>query len=142
MTFTLNGTETCTGETDATGTASCSITPGEPAATYTLTGSFGGDTTQPLQLTGSSGSANFVVTLEETELSYTGGTVAQNGQPLTVSGVLTSDDGATPTRRPAGDIHVGQRLHGADLRRHHVCERLGLVHHRSGQPAAGPDPRH
>ncbi len=96
VTFTLNGTETCTATTDATGTASCPITPGEPAATYTLSGSFGGDTSQPLQLTGSTGSANFVVTLEETELTYTGGTVAQNGQPLTVSGVLTSDEGATP----------------------------------------------
>ena len=45
VTFTLNGTETCTGTTDATGTASCTITPGEPAATYTLTGTFGGDST-------------------------------------------------------------------------------------------------
>ena len=42
VTFTLNNTETCTGTTDATGTASCSITPGEPAATYQLTGTFGG----------------------------------------------------------------------------------------------------
>ena len=40
VTFTLNGTETCTGTTDSTGTASCTITPGEPAATYTLAGSF------------------------------------------------------------------------------------------------------
>ena len=92
VTFTLNGTETCTGTTDSTGTASCTITPGEPAATYTLSGSFGGDTTLPLQLTPSSGSNNFVVTLEETALTYTGGTVAQNGQPLTVSGVLTTDN--------------------------------------------------
>ena len=45
-----------------------------------------------MQLTGSNGSANFVVTLEETALTYTGGTVAQNGQPLTVSGVLTTDN--------------------------------------------------
>ena len=96
VTLTLNNTETCTATTDASGTASCPITPGEPAATYTLTGSFGGDSTLPLQLTSSTGSANFVVTLEETELTYTGGTVAQNGQPLTVSGVLTSDEGATP----------------------------------------------
>ena len=93
VTFQLNGTETCTATTDATGTASCSITPGEPAATYTLTGTFAGDSTQPLQLTSSSGSANYVVTLEETAITYTGGTVAQNGQPLTVSGVLTTDNG-------------------------------------------------
>ena len=51
VTLTLNGTETCTATTDATGTASCPITPGEAAGTYTLSGSFGGDTTLPLQLT-------------------------------------------------------------------------------------------
>ncbi len=92
VTLTLNGTETCTGTTDATGTATCTITPGESEGTYPLTGSFGGDTTLPLQLTPSTGSNNFVVTLEETALTYTGGTVAQNGQPLTVSGVLTTDN--------------------------------------------------
>ncbi len=92
VTFQLNGTETCSGTTDATGTASCSITPSEPAATYTLTGTFAGNTTLPLQLQAANGSANFVVTLEETALTYTGGTVAQNGQPLTLSGVLTTDD--------------------------------------------------
>ncbi len=92
VTLTLNGTEKCTATTDATGTATCSITPGEQAATYTLKGTFGGDATLPLQLTSASGSANFVVTLEETQLTYTGGTVAQNGQPLSVSGVLTTDD--------------------------------------------------
>ena len=51
VTFTLNGTETCTGTTDATGTASCAVTPGESAATYTVTGTFAGDTTQPVPLT-------------------------------------------------------------------------------------------
>ncbi len=96
VTLQLNGAETCTATTDTSGTASCSITPGEPAATYQLTGSFAGDSTLPLQLTTSNGSANFVVTLEETALTYTGGTVAQNGQPLSVSGVLTTDSGATP----------------------------------------------
>ena len=90
--FQLNGSETCTGTTDATGTASCSITPGESAATYTLTGTFGGDTNPALQLMTANGSANFVVTLEETALSYTGPTVAHNGQVLTLSGVLTTDD--------------------------------------------------
>ena len=82
VTFKLNGTETCTGTTDTTGTASCTITPGEAAATYQLTGTFGGDSTLPLQLTPASGAANYVVTLEEADLSYTGPTTAQNGQPL------------------------------------------------------------
>ncbi len=92
VTLTLNGTESCTATTDLTGTASCSITPGEPAATYALTGSFGGDSSLPLRLSASNGVANFVVTLEETSLSYTGATTANNGQPVVLSGVLTTDD--------------------------------------------------
>ena len=71
VTLKLNGTETCTATTDATGTASCTITPGEPAATYTLTGTFGGAATLPLNLMAASGSANFVVTLEESRRSPT-----------------------------------------------------------------------
>lgn len=101
VTFTLNGTETCTGTTDATGTASCTITPGEPAATYTLTGTFGGDSTLPLQLIPSNNSASFIVTPEPTTLTYTGGTTTQNGQSLTVSGVLT-----TQTNTPIGSEPV------------------------------------
>jgi hypothetical protein len=100
VTFVLDGTETCTGTTDATGTASCSIAPGEPAATYTVTGSFGGDTTQPLQLIPSNGSASFIVTPQPTTLTYTGGTAAQNGQPLTVSGVLTTETNAPMGSQP------------------------------------------
>ncbi len=96
VTFTLNGTETCTGTTDSTGTASCSITPGEPAATYTLAGSFAGDSTLPLQLQPAKNSASFIVTLEETGVTYTGPTSIFNSQNLTVSGTLTSDSGATP----------------------------------------------
>ncbi len=101
--FTLNGTETCTGTTTANstdtvpaGTASCNITPGEQAGTYTLTANFAGDTQLPLQLMPANNTANFVVTLEETELSYTGQTSIINTQNLNVSGVLTSDSGATP----------------------------------------------
>jgi len=100
VTFVLNGTETCTGTTDATGTASCSITPGEPAATYTLTGTFGGDSTLPLQLIPSNSSASFIVTPEPTALTYTGGITTQNGQALTVSGVLTTGSGADLAGQP------------------------------------------
>lgn len=90
VTFTLNGTETCTGTTNAAGSASCAITPGEPAGSYPLTASFPGT---PTDLP-SSASATFTVTREETTLTYTGPTKAANGQPLTLSGVLT-EDGAT-----------------------------------------------
>jgi hypothetical protein len=95
--FKLNGTETCTGTTDGTGTASCSITPGEAAGTYTLAAAFAGDTTVTPNLMATTGSANFVVTLEQTALSYTGATSATNGQPVTLSGVLTTDDPSAGT---------------------------------------------
>jgi hypothetical protein len=92
VTLSLDGKESCTAVTDATGTASCSVTPSEAAATYPLTGTFAGDTAQPLQLMPSTGASNFVVTLEQSWLTYTGPKIAQNGQPLAVSGVLTTDD--------------------------------------------------
>jgi hypothetical protein len=94
VTLSLNANETCTATTDATGTASCSVTPSEAAATYPLTGTFGGDKNQALELIASSGTSNFVVTLEQTGLTYTGPKIAQNGQPLALSGVLTTDDPA------------------------------------------------
>jgi hypothetical protein len=93
VTLTLNGVENCTATTDATGKASCPIAPGEAAGTYTLAGSFAGDS----DFLASSGSANFVVTHEETALSYTGDTSAINGQPMTLSGMLTTDDPAAGT---------------------------------------------
>jgi hypothetical protein len=89
--FTLNGTETCTGTTDASGTASCSITPGEAAGSYPVTASFAGDTGD----LGSSATATYTVTHEETTLVYTGPTKAANGAPLTLSGTLT-EDGTSP----------------------------------------------
>ncbi|MFD2420842.1 choice-of-anchor P family protein [Amycolatopsis pigmentata] len=89
--FTLNGAETCTGTTNASGVASCSLTPGEPAGTYPLVASFAGNATD----LGSSATADFVVTREETTLTYTGSTKAANGQPYTASGVLR-EDGVTP----------------------------------------------
>lgn len=89
--FTLNGSETCTGTTNASGSASCSITPQEPAGTYPLTASFAGSAAD----LPSSASTAFTVTREETTLAYTGPAKAANGQPLTLSGVL-KEDGATP----------------------------------------------
>ena len=89
VTLKLNNTETCPATTDVNGLASCSITPGETAGTYPLTATFGGDSGQPLQLMATSGSANFVVTLEETALAYTGPTTAVNGTSFTMSSNLT-----------------------------------------------------
>jgi uncharacterized repeat protein (TIGR01451 family) len=100
VTLKLNGVETCTGTTDATGTASCSITPGEAAGTYQLTASFAGDA----DFQASAGMASFVVTLEETALAYTGATSAVNGQPVTLSGLLTTDDPSAGTPLPGKTV--------------------------------------
>ena len=94
VTFTVNGTETCTGTTDSSGLASCPITAGESTGNYTVTGTFTGDTAQPVPLTTSTGSAAFVVTPAVTTLTYTGANSTTNGQPVVVSGVLTT--GNTP----------------------------------------------
>ena len=91
--FTLDGSETCEGTTNASGEASCSITPKEAAGSYTLTSEFAGDS----EFGASSGSANFEVTKEQTALEYTGATSAINGQPVTLSAHLTTDDPAAGT---------------------------------------------
>ena len=85
------GTQSCSALTNASGMASCSITPNDAAGTYTLTGSFAGDTSKAPQLLASSGSNNFVVTHEETAIAYTGLSVALIGAPFTMSANLTTD---------------------------------------------------
>jgi hypothetical protein len=59
VTFTLNGSETCTAETDSTGTATCDITAGEPSSCYTLTASFPGDTTTSTPIGSDSSTSTF-----------------------------------------------------------------------------------
>ena len=56
VTLKLNGTQSCTGTTNASGVATCTITPSEPGGTYTLSGSFGGDTKTVPTLLPSTGS--------------------------------------------------------------------------------------
>ncbi len=89
VTLQLDSNESCQAVTDTTGTATCNVTPSEPEGTYPLTGTFAGDTSQPLQLLPSNGLSNFVVTPDATSLTYTGATTGVNGQALAVSGVLT-----------------------------------------------------
>ena len=91
VTFTLNGTETCSATTNSSGAASCSLTPGEAAGGYPLTATFAGDATH----LGTSATSTFTVTHEETTLTYTGPAKAANGSPLTLSGVL-DEDGTSP----------------------------------------------
>ena len=96
VTFALNGAETCSATTNSSGVASCSITPQEAAGGYTLTATFAGDGTD----LGTSASANFTVTPEETTTTYTGPAKAANGAPLTLSGALKEDGTAPIANRP------------------------------------------
>jgi hypothetical protein len=59
VTFTLNGSETCTANTDPSGNASCPITPGEVAGTYSLIASFAGTSVYGP----STATTSFVITL-------------------------------------------------------------------------------
>lgn len=87
--FTLNGSESCSAVTNASGTASCQITPQEAAGSYPLTATFSGSATD----LGSTATATYTVDLEQTTLTYTGPAKAANGVPLTLSGVLREDGG-------------------------------------------------
>ena len=94
LTFTLNGAEMCTATTDATGAASCAITPQEAAGPYTLNIAFT-DSSDPVYDV-SSKDAAFTVTKEETSTAYTGPTVIlAGGSGVTLSGQLL-EDGTTP----------------------------------------------
>jgi uncharacterized repeat protein (TIGR01451 family) len=92
LTFTLNGSETCSGITNAMGIASCQITPNEPAGSYPLVVEFAADT----KYASSSKTVTFIVTKEQTATTYTGPTgPILNGSTITLSGVL-KEDGVTP----------------------------------------------
>ena len=97
VTLTVNGTQSCNGTTGATGVATCSITPNEPAGSYSLTASFPGDSSSTPQLLSSSVSSSFTVTQAPTTFTYTGTTSVTNGQPATLSGVLTTSEPSAGT---------------------------------------------
>ncbi len=97
LTFVLGSgvtTETCaTGSTDASGKASCSITPNQAAGPYTLTATFAGNA----YYLPSSVNVPFTITHEEDTLAFTASspTVIANGHPATFSATLL-EDGTTP----------------------------------------------
>jgi hypothetical protein len=87
ITFTLGVGDTCSGTTDGSGEASCTLTPTQ-TGTQELVASFAGDSSYfP-----SSDSASFSITPEETALSYTGPTV-----------ILAGAGGATLTAKMVED---------------------------------------
>ena len=90
--------QSCSGTTDSTGRANCSIVPSEAAGGYMVVASFSGDSNHQA----SSASAPFAVTLEETRLAYAGDTHGANGTPLHLAGVLREDGSAPVPSRSIG----------------------------------------
>jgi Bacterial Ig-like domain (group 3) len=105
ITFVLGagtGTETCSGTTNGSGIAQCSLTPNEAAGPYTLTTSFAGDT----DFLASSDADPFTITLEETALHYTGPTLIANGMSVSFTALLKEDD-VTPIAGRTVSITIG-----------------------------------
>jgi hypothetical protein len=93
--FTL-GTQGCSGTTNTSGVASCSIASlNQIPGPYTVTATFAGGTIGGVSYLPSANSKAFTITKEETTLSYTGDTVIANGGTAHLSGILL-EDGTTP----------------------------------------------
>lgn len=104
VTFTLGSGDGCTTTTGSGGVAACSITPTQPAASYTLSTSFAGD---GFYLPSSDSDA-FAVTHEESTTTVTGPTVllAGDGSTATLKARFVEDgpngDGTDRTAAPSG----------------------------------------
>ncbi|MBF9069219.1 choice-of-anchor P family protein [Streptacidiphilus fuscans] len=94
--------QTCSANTDAGGSASCQLTPGQAAGETTVTATYPGTA----QILPSHASTPFTVNREETTLAYTGPTHFANGVPATLEGVL-KEDGATPIAGRTVSIVIG-----------------------------------
>jgi kumamolisin len=106
--FTL-GAASCSGVTNGSGSASCSLTPADAAGSYSLKVSFAGD--EPLYEPTST-TASFTIAKEETTVAYTGPTVILAGSGVaTLTGTLVEDgandndgDGGSPGPSPAEQV--------------------------------------
>ena len=92
VTFTLGAGDTCSDTTDSSGVASCSITPTQPAGAVNIVSAFAGDT----HYTASSDTEAFVITHEETTLTYTGPTVNLQGARGVALRAQLLEDGLFP----------------------------------------------
>ncbi len=105
VTLTLNGSQKCTATTNASGVATCSVTPNEPGGTDTVTGSFGGDTTTVPTLLPSTGKNTFTENKAPTTVTYTGSTSITSGNTPVLSATLTS--GGAPLSGQTVTLTVG-----------------------------------
>lgn len=93
------GSDTCSGTTNASGSASCTLNVTQTPGTHTLTVSFGGDT----MYRAASTNASFTVTREETTLTFTGPTVVLAGSSSTALSATITEDGANDNE-PGGVV--------------------------------------
>lgn len=94
--------QTCSAKTDAGGSASCRLTPGQAAGSTTVTATYAGTA----RILPSHASTPLTITREETSLDYAGPTHFANGVPATLSGVL-KEDGAAPIAGRTVSIAIG-----------------------------------
>jgi len=87
VSFTIGATDTCSGTTNGAGAASCTLTPQQVPAPYSIVTQFAGDAFY----LASSDTDPFEVTKEETFTTYTGPLVIAQGLPVTLSGHLEED---------------------------------------------------
>jgi hypothetical protein len=100
------GTDTCTGTTDGTGTATCSFTPQQVPGPYSATASFAGDA---LYAPTTSPAVAFTLNKEQTTLSDLQPAFLANGLSNTVSAVLSEDD-PTPVAGRAVTLTIGSGI--------------------------------
>jgi hypothetical protein len=90
VSFTLasgGGTQECSGTTNGSGVAACSLTPSDVPGETTITAAFAGTAT----LAPSEDTVPFTITKQETALRYTGPDRVANGTDVELSGVLTEE---------------------------------------------------
>ncbi len=102
--FTM-GAQSCSGVTDASGSASCSFVINQVMGVYPLTASYAGDATH----LPSSFSGSYTVAKEDTTTTYTGPTLLANGSTVTLSATLL-EDGTTPIPGEIVTITLGSGI--------------------------------
>jgi FtsP/CotA-like multicopper oxidase with cupredoxin domain len=89
ITFTLDPFDMCSATTNASGAASCQITPTQTPRSYTLTAAFAGDT----DYAASKASPSVTITTQDTTLSVDGPRSVSPGGTVTPTGTLLDDLG-------------------------------------------------
>jgi Pro-kumamolisin, activation domain/Subtilase family len=99
------GKQSCEGETNASGEASCKLTPLEPSGKYTLEVSFAESTV----FRGSTASVGFTLETDPTEVTYTGPTAGVYNTAMTLSGKLVEKSTKAPLAHQQLKFKLGKQ---------------------------------